>query len=146
MRGIHRGRVNSPHKLPVTRKMFPLDDVIMSIALEFRVGLSNYTHINGMWLLCKIGPQCQPRFYIVAWNLKATKSSMSTDWAMLCRINDGFLLDNVVYSKLVATWLFVKYMYTVKYSASFFNRTAAEKTCVLNGMLYKFVSVISAGR
>ena len=27
--GIHRGRVNSPHKWPVTRKMFPFDDVIM---------------------------------------------------------------------------------------------------------------------
>ena len=29
VRGIHRGPVNSPHKGPVTRKMFPLDDVIM---------------------------------------------------------------------------------------------------------------------
>ena len=29
MRGIHRGLVNSPHKWPVTRKMFPFDDVIM---------------------------------------------------------------------------------------------------------------------
>ena len=29
MWGIHRGPVNSPHKWPVTRKMFPFDDVIM---------------------------------------------------------------------------------------------------------------------
>ena len=29
MRGIHRWPVNSPHKGPVTRKMFPFDDVIM---------------------------------------------------------------------------------------------------------------------
>ena len=29
MRGIHRWPVNSSHKGPVTRKMFPLDDVIM---------------------------------------------------------------------------------------------------------------------
>ena len=29
VRGIHRGAVNSPHKWPVTRKMFPFDDVIM---------------------------------------------------------------------------------------------------------------------
>ena len=28
--GIHRGPVNSPHKWPVTRKMFPFDDVIMN--------------------------------------------------------------------------------------------------------------------
>ena len=29
VRGIHRWPVNSPHKVPVTRKMFPFDDVIM---------------------------------------------------------------------------------------------------------------------
>ena len=29
VRGIHRGPVNSPHKWPVTRKMFPFDDVTM---------------------------------------------------------------------------------------------------------------------
>ena len=29
VRGIHRSPVNSPHRWPVTRKMFPFDDVIM---------------------------------------------------------------------------------------------------------------------
>ena len=29
VRGIHRGPVNSPHKCPVTQKLFPFDDVIM---------------------------------------------------------------------------------------------------------------------
>ena len=29
VRGIHRWPVDSPHKWPVTRKMFPFDDVIM---------------------------------------------------------------------------------------------------------------------
>ena len=29
LRGIHPGPVNSPHKWPVMRKMFPFDDVIM---------------------------------------------------------------------------------------------------------------------
>ena len=32
VREIHRGPVNFPHKWPVTRKMFPFDDVIMSRA------------------------------------------------------------------------------------------------------------------
>ena len=41
VRGIHRGPVNSPHKWPVTRKMFPFDDVIM------------------LWfILCSTGSQC----------------------------------------------------------------------------------------
>ena len=37
--GIHRWPVNSPHKGPVTRKMIPFDDVIMSTlygALDLR--------------------------------------------------------------------------------------------------------------
>ena len=32
VRGIHRWPVNSPHKGPVTRKMFPFDDVIISVS------------------------------------------------------------------------------------------------------------------
>ena len=32
VRGIHRGPVNSPHKWPVTRKIFPFDDVTMICA------------------------------------------------------------------------------------------------------------------
>ena len=53
--GIHRGPVNSPHKWPVKRKMYPVDDVIM-----FRVPLFSYrctlTHEkpvqrdNGCWI------------------------------------------------------------------------------------------------
>ena len=34
VRGIHRWPVNSPHKGPVTRKMFPFDDVIMRFAQQ----------------------------------------------------------------------------------------------------------------
>ena len=34
VRGIHRWPVNSPHKWPVTRKMFPLDDVIVSLGIR----------------------------------------------------------------------------------------------------------------
>ena len=33
VRGIHRGPVNSAHKWPVTRKMFPFDDVIMVMSI-----------------------------------------------------------------------------------------------------------------
>ena len=36
--GIHREPVNSPHKWPVTRKMFPFDDVIM---FDSELGISD---------------------------------------------------------------------------------------------------------
>ena len=35
--GIHRWPVNSPHKWPVTRKMFPFDDVIMKHWMKYSV-------------------------------------------------------------------------------------------------------------
>ena len=37
VRGIHRGPVNSPHKWPVTRKMFPFDDVIMTCYFQYYI-------------------------------------------------------------------------------------------------------------
>ena len=43
VRGIHRGPVNSPHKWPVTRKMFPFDDVIM-LPVKSRVNSANSSH------------------------------------------------------------------------------------------------------
>ena len=37
--GIHRGPVNSPHKWPVTRKMFPFDGLIMIIKSQWKFRL-----------------------------------------------------------------------------------------------------------
>ena len=34
VRGIHRGPVDSPHKWPVTRKMFSFDDIIIKSMLD----------------------------------------------------------------------------------------------------------------
>ena len=41
---IHRGPVNFPHKWPVTRKMFPFDDVIME---KFIKSMNNMTDTFG---------------------------------------------------------------------------------------------------
>ena len=44
VRGSHRGPVNSPHKWPVTRRMFPFDDVIMTGAAKNR-------YVNQSWFV-----------------------------------------------------------------------------------------------
>ena len=41
VRGIHRWPVNSSHKGPVTRKMFPFDDVIMTTTTHPLLELNN---------------------------------------------------------------------------------------------------------
>ena len=54
--GIYRGPVNSPHKWPVTRKMFPFDNVIMAAQWHYMVsgasisiGWSNEYSSNGRY-------------------------------------------------------------------------------------------------
>ena len=49
VRGIHRGPVNSPHKWPVTRKMFPFDDVIMSNLSPFSIYGWARSHVFHHW-------------------------------------------------------------------------------------------------
>ena len=46
VRGIHRWAANSPHKGPVTRKMFPSDDVIMCPSLH-RVAINLWQRLIG---------------------------------------------------------------------------------------------------
>ena len=72
VRGIHRGPVNSPHKWPVTRKMFPFDDVIMQ-CLSWHI--SNCTdvfakHMQLLYLLYKL----KSWWYLFIYSKKSTWS------------------------------------------------------------------------
>ena len=59
VRGIHRGPVNSPHKWPVTRKMFPFDDVIMPNLLLNTSGICSRQKADvAIWNL----------LYVIWWN------------------------------------------------------------------------------
>ena len=49
-RGIHRWQVNSPHKWPVTWKMFPIDDVVMT---EFIITTNNWS-VTWLCNLCQV--------------------------------------------------------------------------------------------
>ena len=53
VRGIHRGPVNSPHKGPVTRKMFPFDDVMHPWAWAYQT-YQNCIYDNYIyyWIAC----------------------------------------------------------------------------------------------
>ena len=50
--GTHRGPVNSPHKGPVTRKMFPFDDVIMVITSHNLTQHRLYASMFAIFLIC----------------------------------------------------------------------------------------------
>ena len=59
--GIHRGPVNSPHKWPVTRKMFLFDDVTM----KFNCGLASMVYLPKWWT--DIGRHCGCRYPNTVW-------------------------------------------------------------------------------
>ena len=48
--GIHRWPVNSPHIWPVTRKMFPLDDVIMGLHSDLQMSYGDIEELDQYWL------------------------------------------------------------------------------------------------
>ena len=55
VRGIHRGPVNSPHKWPVMRKMFPFHDVIMiglGDKLSTKYNQTQGCHIWALYIQC----------------------------------------------------------------------------------------------
>ena len=56
VRGIHRWPVSSPHKVSVTRNMFPFNDVIMSVGWAEPVAL-----LYGTWDLLMFMYVCQVR-------------------------------------------------------------------------------------
>ena len=53
MKGTHRWPVNSPHKKPVTRKMFPFDVVIMYYSFEKTFLWRTHKHLWIYWVQVK---------------------------------------------------------------------------------------------
>ena len=64
VRVIHRGPVNSPHKWPVTRKMFPFDDVIMAAFQSLQQWYD--TPCNHLSFPMQMSESLQPRYGILS--------------------------------------------------------------------------------
>ena len=70
VRGIHRWPVNSPHKWPVTRKMFPFDDVIMCISVYHDRSITVWCHFstaNFLWNIHNRYPTTRPCTLCLFW-------------------------------------------------------------------------------
>ena len=65
VRGIHRWPVNSPHKGPVTRKLFPFDDVIMA---KHDIQYSRSVHRIMTWKHSALLTRCHRfhRFFVIS--------------------------------------------------------------------------------
>ena len=91
VRGIHRSLVNSPRKWPVTRKVFPFDDVIMShdtdlILTEFLRSLSQ----NGYTIPHKYN-------FLISWE------TFDTQYTLHCKYRLGFQSINFAHYFQIVT-------------------------------------------
>ena len=72
VREIHRGPVNFPHKWPVTRKMFPFDDVIMwsnlkDMGKNRSICLTTTKHNKAQTIFIIIGMYCYCVLILIVW-------------------------------------------------------------------------------
>ena len=70
VRGIYRGPVNSSHKWPITRKMFPFDDIIIQykpqkgLKLTWQTLLSALSPVMALsYDICMVKAKCESRKY-----------------------------------------------------------------------------------
>ena len=86
VRGIHRWPVNSPHKWPVTRKMFPFDDVIMDVRI-FQVQQSS-TDLPLIWPFRSVEIITVTSQW-ARWHLKSPASRLFTQPFVLALIKEN---------------------------------------------------------
>ena len=80
VREIHRGPVNFPHKWPVTRKMFPFDDVIMTTCFvkshtkkdtyQLHIVFRSWGRISKLWHWRHLGTLAGTRRSRPRWNMR----------------------------------------------------------------------------
>ena len=74
VQGIHRWPVNSPHKWPVTRNMFPFDVVIMRNAFTGHWVAIEFQYIP--WIIVGLGSANK------SWRYNVTLSLVSWEWSL----------------------------------------------------------------
>ena len=82
VRGIHRGPVNSPHKWPVTRKMFPFDDVIM-LRQHLLKGSQKTIYVWLYWNLWACFPGCDSKQTIIHATSGCSSNLIERDYRFL---------------------------------------------------------------
>ena len=97
VRGIHWVLVNTPHKGPVTRKMFPFDDVIMKLHQFISRNDWKANHNRFIWILLMI-------YWEYIYQTSSWSSNIQSPWKLLgfCRTKDKFGLVQVIAFSLMA--------------------------------------------
>ena len=129
VRGIHRGPMNSPHKWPVTRKLFPFDDVIMTY-------ISTSVIIrDGLWRVT-IRVQIAYCHQMIKWNMKLDDSVRAPRAPIgLAHISQQSNL-NIKYEILKYVWSLSSYLFM-------FCASHAQKYRIRRIYIYIFIYIYS---
>ena len=106
VRGIHRWSVNSPHKGPVTRKMFPFDDIIMKLG-------PSLIHVMAH---CLFGTKPSPQPII--WQIACWPMKNGIHWHQIQRTTD-FFHENACkngFENCCPFWIALNVLYLIKWS------------------------------
>ena len=82
VRGIHRWPVNSPHKAPVTRKMFPFDDVIMR------------KYVSSPWI-----SSTKQYEYFWLWNTSVLQACQVHTWSAVTEVSKSRIIVTVIWKR-----------------------------------------------
>ena len=82
VRGFHQGPVNSPHKWPVTRKMFPFDDVIMERGLVYYIWLGKLSATKRRWYIFSLSKTLLSHRYKLSLRSCQMPLFFSREWCM----------------------------------------------------------------
>ena len=88
VRGIHRGPVNSPHKRPVTRKLFPFVDVIKIPKSKLHMGTIGYVCLESIIVIIAL-----------AWNTFETSGieKIKVKWGNLNKIHHCLFFQTLTF-------------------------------------------------
>ena len=105
VRGIHWWPVNSPHKWPVTRKMFPFDDVIMNSFI------SGY-HIAANFYSCHDGSFFVPCAIFFSVILQQYEWRQWAEWKRNSLVVEFVSVGKAIFSNFNFTWKHLHIAYT----------------------------------
>ena len=107
VRGIHRWPVNSPHKGPVTRKMFPFDDVIMGCGCHLWLWQPLKPPVIRLWddlsdskIFCCLSSHRFAEVFLILWGKLKKKYRIGTtllSWALTWGYH-GIILEKLKYT------------------------------------------------
>ena len=119
-RGIHRGPVSSSHKWPVTRKMFPFDDVIMGPIRTYRQTSYISAPNPQTWMLLVLSYSCLCPIHwshVLGRELRCSWSSTDRRCSNYMWVINIFIVTNVLL--ILEMWAYIMLLVVYVLSSRF---------------------------